>query len=204
MCSSWAFHSDDRSESSSTYDMIIGNEQRSPWRIRYNHELQWPDGHLGYWHYSNERLRYVQFIISRGPDWGSYECKWTTNAQRWYSWATKILDDEYKPASLDDVIKTCENLHIEEQHQLTENITPKIWTSVWCNIREIQHGILNPLVSNWWILIVNQFMGVHTLFLDLTNRNWKRVRKFKIGGHWSPWRRLFLWMVFMLPNICNS
>jgi hypothetical protein len=35
-----------------------------------------------------------------------------------YSWATKILDAEYKPASLDDVIKTCENLHVEEQHQL--------------------------------------------------------------------------------------
>jgi hypothetical protein len=34
--------------------------------------------------------------------------------------ATKILDAEYKQvsASLDDVIKTCENLHIEEQHQL--------------------------------------------------------------------------------------
>jgi hypothetical protein len=34
--------------------------------------------------------------------------------------ATKILDTEYKrqSASLDDVIKTCENLHIEEQHQL--------------------------------------------------------------------------------------
>jgi hypothetical protein len=30
---------------------------------------------------------------------------------------TKILDAEYKPASLDDVIKTCENLHVEEQHQ---------------------------------------------------------------------------------------
>jgi hypothetical protein len=28
------------------------------------------------------------------------------------------LDAEYKPASLDDVIKTCENLHVEEQHQL--------------------------------------------------------------------------------------
>jgi hypothetical protein len=35
-----------------------------------------------------------------------------------YSWATKFLDAEYKPASLDDVIKTCENLHVEEQHQL--------------------------------------------------------------------------------------
>jgi hypothetical protein len=35
-----------------------------------------------------------------------------------YSQATKILDAENKPASLDDVIKTCENLHVEEQHQL--------------------------------------------------------------------------------------
>jgi hypothetical protein len=35
-----------------------------------------------------------------------------------HSRATKILDAEYKPAILDDVIKTCENLHIEEQHQL--------------------------------------------------------------------------------------
>jgi hypothetical protein len=35
-----------------------------------------------------------------------------------YSRDTKILDAEYKPASLDDVIKTCENLHVEKQHQL--------------------------------------------------------------------------------------
>jgi hypothetical protein len=37
-----------------------------------------------------------------------------------YSRATKILDAEYKQtsASLDDVIKTCEILHVEEQHQL--------------------------------------------------------------------------------------
>jgi hypothetical protein len=34
-----------------------------------------------------------------------------------YSRATNILDAEYKPASLYDVIKTCENLHVEEQHQ---------------------------------------------------------------------------------------
>jgi hypothetical protein len=37
-----------------------------------------------------------------------------------YSRATKILNAEYKPASLDDVIKKCENLHVEEQHQLKE------------------------------------------------------------------------------------
>jgi hypothetical protein len=36
---SWAFHVDDRSESSITYDIIIGNQPRSSWRIRHNHEL---------------------------------------------------------------------------------------------------------------------------------------------------------------------
>jgi hypothetical protein len=37
-----------------------------------------------------------------------------------YSRATKILDADYKlsSASLNDVIKTCENLHVEEQHPL--------------------------------------------------------------------------------------
>jgi hypothetical protein len=40
MCSSWAFHVDDRYESSSTYDMIIGDLMRSSWIIMHNHELQ--------------------------------------------------------------------------------------------------------------------------------------------------------------------
>jgi hypothetical protein len=31
-----------------------------------------------------------------------------------YSRTTIILDAEYKPASLDDFIKTCENLHVEK------------------------------------------------------------------------------------------
>jgi hypothetical protein len=37
-----------------------------------------------------------------------------------YSRAIKTLDAECKPASLDDVIKICENLHVEEKHQLKE------------------------------------------------------------------------------------
>jgi hypothetical protein len=32
--------------------------------------------------------------------------------------SSKTLDADHKPASLDDVIKTCENLHVEEQHKL--------------------------------------------------------------------------------------
>jgi hypothetical protein len=37
---SWAYHIDELSESSITYDMIICNVSRSPWRVRYNHEIQ--------------------------------------------------------------------------------------------------------------------------------------------------------------------
>jgi hypothetical protein len=37
-----------------------------------------------------------------------------------FSRSTKILDAEYKPAILEEVIKTCENLNKEEQHQLLQ------------------------------------------------------------------------------------
>jgi hypothetical protein len=40
MFTSLAFHVDDRSESSSTYDMIIDNKPRSSCSIRHYHELQ--------------------------------------------------------------------------------------------------------------------------------------------------------------------
>jgi hypothetical protein len=40
MCSSWAFHVDECSESPSKFDMNIFDELRSPWGIRHNHELQ--------------------------------------------------------------------------------------------------------------------------------------------------------------------
>jgi hypothetical protein len=48
VCSSGALHVDDRSESSNTYDMVIGNQPRSPWRIRHNNEFQQAYGHFGY------------------------------------------------------------------------------------------------------------------------------------------------------------
>jgi hypothetical protein len=35
-----------------------------------------------------------------------------------YSYATKILDADYTPASLDDVIRRCESIDVKEQHQL--------------------------------------------------------------------------------------
>jgi hypothetical protein len=37
-----------------------------------------------------------------------------------FSLSTKIIDAEYKPSILEEVIKTCENLNEEEQHQLLQ------------------------------------------------------------------------------------
>jgi hypothetical protein len=112
--SSWAFHVDDRSESSSTYDMIMGQDFLGELGIIMNfndHTVTWDTdiipmkdrGTLS----SVEALIEV-FMSANEPQTFRDE----------YSRATKILDAEYKPASLDDVIKTCENLHVEEQHQL--------------------------------------------------------------------------------------
>jgi hypothetical protein len=74
--------------------------------------------------YSNERHRY-NTLSSVEP---LIEVFMTANEPQTlrdeYSRATKILDSEYKPASLDHVIKTCENLHVEEHHQLKE-LLPK-------------------------------------------------------------------------------
>jgi hypothetical protein len=122
MYTSWEFHVDDLSESSRKYGMMIVNRLRSSWIIRRNHEVQWPDNHLRYWNYSNGRTEMHAIYHQWRPWFKSYlfERKWTTKTQRWIFSATKILDAGYKPAcaSLDDVIKSCENLHLEEQHQL--------------------------------------------------------------------------------------
>jgi hypothetical protein len=94
------------------------------------------------------------FIISRGPDWDhvymSANEPQTLRYQDEYSQATKVLDAEYKPASLDDVIKTCENLHVEEKHQ------PKTLLQKYEHLLMEHKDNLtwNQLVSNWWILIV--------------------------------------------------
>jgi protein tyrosine/serine phosphatase len=59
----------------------------------------------------------MHFIISKGPD-NFFSANESQTLRDEYSRATKILDAEYKKtsASLDDVIKTFENLHVEEQH----------------------------------------------------------------------------------------
>jgi hypothetical protein len=55
-----------------------------------------------------------------------------------YSRATKILDAKCKAASLDDVIKTCGNLHVEEQHQLNMLLQKYEYTVVRSEERQLQ------------------------------------------------------------------
>jgi hypothetical protein len=89
-----------------------------------------------------------------------------------YSRATKILDAEYKPASLDDVIKTCENLHVEEQHQLKALLQ---------KYEHLFNGILVEFNMET-VPIILQLMDpnckpIHTLFLDQWNNNCNKARK---------------------------
>jgi hypothetical protein len=116
MCSSWAFHVDDRSESSSTYDMIMVRDLLGEIGIimTFNdHRVTWDTDTIAMKDRDKCTLSSVEalieiYMIANEPQTLRDE----------YSRATKILDAEYKPASLDDVIKTCEILHVEEQHQL--------------------------------------------------------------------------------------
>jgi hypothetical protein len=116
VCSSWAFHVDDRSESSSIYDMIIGQDLLGELVIIMNfndHTVTWDTDTIPMKDRDRGTLSSVEALI---------EVDMSANEQQTlrdeYSQATKILHAEYKPVSLDDVIKTRENLHVEEQHQL--------------------------------------------------------------------------------------
>jgi hypothetical protein len=116
MCSSWASHVDDRSESSSAYDMIMCQDLLGKLGIIMNfndHRVTWDTDTIPMKDRDNNTLSSVEALI---------EVYMSANEPQTlrdeYSRAAKIVDAEYRPASLDDVIKTCENLHVEEQHQL--------------------------------------------------------------------------------------
>jgi hypothetical protein len=65
MYSSWAFHVDDHSESSSTYDMTINRDLLGKLGIIMNF-----NDHMVTWGVDTIPMkdRYMHFIISRGPD----------------------------------------------------------------------------------------------------------------------------------------
>jgi hypothetical protein len=75
-----------------------------------DHTVTWDTDNRNY---SNERQRYslLQSVEALIEVYMSANEPQTLRDE--YSRATKILDAEYKPESLDDVIKTCESLHVE-------------------------------------------------------------------------------------------
>jgi hypothetical protein len=116
----WAFRVDDRSESSSTYDVIIGKGRNFLGELgiimNFNyHTITWDTDTIPMKDRDTCTLSSVEALI---------EVYMSANKPQMlrdeYSRATKILEADYKhvPEGLDDVIKTCENLHVEEQHQL--------------------------------------------------------------------------------------
>ena len=113
---SWVFHVDDRSESSSTYDMIIGQDLLGELGIILNFNdktVTWDTETIPM--KDRGTLTTQESLI---------EVYLTTNEPQTlvdeFSRSTKILVAKYKPAILDEVIKMCENLNQEEQHQLLQ------------------------------------------------------------------------------------
>ena len=111
---SWVFHVDDRSKASSTYDMIIGRDLLGELGIilNFNHKtVTWDTdtipmkdrGTLN----SQNALSEV-YLSANEPQ----------SLVKELSRSTKILDAEYKPAILEEVIQLCDNLKTEEQQEL--------------------------------------------------------------------------------------
>jgi hypothetical protein len=104
-----------------------------------------------------------------------------------YSRANKILDAEYKPASasLDDVIKTCENVHVEEQHQLKTLLQ---------KYEHLFDGTLGGFNMEH-LPISLQLMDpnckpihapVYTVPRSVEQQLQPEQGNCKVGGHWSP------------------
>jgi hypothetical protein len=97
-----------------------------------------------------------------------------------YFRATKFLDAEYKPVSLDDVIRTCENLHVEEHHQIKiliqkyEHLFDRILGKFNMDLMPISVRLMDP-----------NYKPVHARALTVPRSVEKQLRK-EIGGCWSP------------------
>jgi hypothetical protein len=117
MCTSWACHVEDCYESSRKYDMIIGSQPRSPWKIiNFNDKMVT-------WDRDTDNIPMKDRYSSLSSSVTLIEVHLSRNESQQlgneYSWDTKFIDIEYKQGteSLDDVLKTYENLH-EEEHAL--------------------------------------------------------------------------------------
>ena len=112
----WEFHVDDRSKASDTYGMIIGRDLLGKLGIILNFNdktVTWDTdtipmkdrGSL-----NSQKVITEIYLAANEPQ----------SLMNEFSRSTKILDAEYKPAILEEVTKTCENLNEEEQRQLLQ------------------------------------------------------------------------------------
>jgi hypothetical protein len=115
----WEFHVDDQSKPWNTYEMIIGRDLLGKLGIMLNFNdttFTWntdtiPMKDRGY--LNSQRSITEIYLTANEPQ----------SLMDKISRSTKILDAEYKPAILEEVNKTSENLNEKEQHQL---LTPDL------------------------------------------------------------------------------
>jgi len=111
---SWVFHVNDRLKAASTYDMIIGRDLLGELGIILNFNDKTVT-----WDTDTIPMKERGTLISQNALTEVYlSANEPQSLVNELSRSTKILDAEYKPAILEDVIQMCENLNIEEQHQL--------------------------------------------------------------------------------------
>jgi hypothetical protein len=77
-----------------------------------------------------------------------------------------MLNIVHNILALDNIIKTCENLHVGEQNQLILRNHKKVWTSHICLMGNQEDSKRKQISSNWWILIANQFIHLDSHFQD--------------------------------------
>jgi hypothetical protein len=102
-----------------------------------------------------------------------------------YSRATEILDAEYKPASLDDVIKTCENIHVEEQNQL-KTLLQKYEHLFDGTLGEFN---MDSIQSSLQLMDPNSkpiHARAYTVSRSVEQKFATMQGNCNVGGHWSP------------------
>ena len=103
-----------------------------------------------------------------------------------FSRSTNILDAEYKPADINEVIKICENLNQEEKHQLFQ-ILQKYEHLFDGKLGEFNMDPISlHLIDKGVKPVPARPYTVPRVVEKLTVQG-----SHKIGGYWSPRRRLY-------------
>jgi hypothetical protein len=192
---SWVFHANKYLKAASTYDMIIGQDLLGELGIILNFNIK-----IVTWDTDNIPMKDRGTLISQNA---LTEVYLSTNEPHSLvnelSQSTKILDAEYKPAILKDVIQMCEILNTEEQHQLLK-LLQKYEQIFDRTLGEFNMAPISLQLQD------QESKPMHarpyTVPRSVEQQLSKEIdRLVDIGGHWSPGRRSFFGIG--IPNICN-